>query len=166
MARRSVPADGGMLFDMGIPPERSRFWMCNTVVSLDMVFIKPDGTIDSIAENAVPFSLDGVASQGDPGDKPAAGKQFNEVKSAVESALAAAQARIAAGARAESIAPFDRTLPGSRKSKTSGTTSRRSTVRSRTRRATRSRIFTWPRPKLPLDRRCSCAARPARCKSA
>jgi uncharacterized protein len=64
MARRSVPADGGMLFDMGTPPERSRFWMCNTVVSLDMVFIKPDGTIDSIAENAVPFSLDGVASQG------------------------------------------------------------------------------------------------------
>lgn len=64
MARKSVPAGGGMLFDMGNPPERSRFWMCNTVVSLDMVFIEPDGTIDSIVENAVPFSLDGVASKG------------------------------------------------------------------------------------------------------
>jgi hypothetical protein len=64
MARTSVPADGGMLFDMGSPPERSRFWMCNTVVSLDMVFIKPDGTIDSIAQNAAPFSLAEVASDG------------------------------------------------------------------------------------------------------
>ncbi len=64
MARKSVPAEGGMLFDMGSPPERSRFWMCNTVVPLDMVFIKPDGTIDSIAQNAVPFSLAEVASDG------------------------------------------------------------------------------------------------------
>jgi len=64
MARRSLPADGGMLFDLGLPPQRSRFWMCNTVLPLDMVFIKPDGTIDSVAKNAVPFSLDAVASQG------------------------------------------------------------------------------------------------------
>jgi len=64
MARKSVPADGGMLFDMGNPPEQARFWMCNTVASLDMVFIKPDGTIDSIVEHAVPFSLDSVASKG------------------------------------------------------------------------------------------------------
>jgi uncharacterized protein len=64
MARKSVPADGGMLFDMGNPPEQSRFWMCNTVVSLDMVFIKPDGTIDSIAENTVPQSLAEVDSHG------------------------------------------------------------------------------------------------------
>jgi uncharacterized membrane protein (UPF0127 family) len=64
MARKSVPADGGMLFDMGEPPEQSRFWMCNTIVPLDMVFIKPDGTIDSIAQDAVPFSLDSVASAG------------------------------------------------------------------------------------------------------
>lgn len=64
MARRALPADGGMLFDMGLPPQRSRFWMCNTVLPLDMVFIKPDGTIDSVTANAVPFSLDEVASQG------------------------------------------------------------------------------------------------------
>jgi uncharacterized membrane protein (UPF0127 family) len=64
MARTFVPPDGGMLFDMGDPPEQSRFWMCNTVVPLDMVFIKPDGAIDSIAEHAVPFSLDSVVSAG------------------------------------------------------------------------------------------------------
>jgi phenylalanyl-tRNA synthetase alpha chain len=50
----------------------------------------------------------------DAADKPAAGKQFNEVKSRVESALASAQARIAGGTHAESRAPFDRTLPGPR----------------------------------------------------
>lgn len=64
MARKTLAADDGMLFDMGTPPARSRFWMCNTVLSLDLVFIRPDGTIDSIAENAVPFSLDGLESKG------------------------------------------------------------------------------------------------------
>jgi uncharacterized membrane protein (UPF0127 family) len=64
MARTAVPPDGGMLFDMGLPPEVQRFWMCNTFVPLDMVFIRPDGTIDSIAQNAVPRSLDTVASEG------------------------------------------------------------------------------------------------------
>lgn len=48
-------------------------------------------------------------------DKPAAGKRFNEVKTAVEAELAAAQERIAgAAAQATSAAPFDPTLPGIR----------------------------------------------------
>ena len=64
MERRSLPADGGMLFDMGLPPQGSHFWMCNTVLPLDMVFIKPEGTIDSVAENAVPFSVNEERSQG------------------------------------------------------------------------------------------------------
>ncbi len=64
MSRPSVPADGGMLFDMGMPPEVARFWMCNTIAPLDMVFIKPDGTIDSIAENTVPQSLAAESSRG------------------------------------------------------------------------------------------------------
>jgi uncharacterized membrane protein (UPF0127 family) len=63
MSRTSVPADGGMLFDLG-PPQQARFWMCNTVIPLDMVFIKADGTIDSIAENTVPQSLATVESKG------------------------------------------------------------------------------------------------------
>ena len=64
MMRPSVPSDGGMLFDMGLPPQVARFWMCNTIASLDMVFIKPDGTIDSIIENAVPQSLAEDSSHG------------------------------------------------------------------------------------------------------
>lgn len=46
-------------------------------------------------------------------DKPAAGKRFNEVKLALEAALAAAQERLA-GATTESAEPFDITLPGRR----------------------------------------------------
>ena len=46
-------------------------------------------------------------------DKPAAGKKFNEVKSAVESAFETAQARLASGPAAQAGGPlFDPTLPG------------------------------------------------------
>ena len=56
MFRTSVPPDGGMLFDWGA--ERSSLmWMKNTLVSLDMLFIGPDGRIKSIAERTVPHSL-------------------------------------------------------------------------------------------------------------
>jgi hypothetical protein len=63
MFRPTVPADGGMLFDWGTPRE-SRMWMRNTVAPLDMIFINPDGTIRSIAENAVPESLAVIDSRG------------------------------------------------------------------------------------------------------
>ncbi|MSP02483.1 MAG: DUF192 domain-containing protein [Acetobacteraceae bacterium] len=63
MFRPSVPADGGMLFDWGLPRE-SRMWMLNTLASLDMVFINADGSIRSIAENTVPESLAIVSSRG------------------------------------------------------------------------------------------------------
>ena len=46
-------------------------------------------------------------------DKPAAGKRFNEVKVALEAALAAAQERLAGGA-SQATEPFDITLPGRR----------------------------------------------------
>jgi phenylalanyl-tRNA synthetase alpha chain len=50
-----------------------------------------------------------------PPDKPAAGKRFNEVKTAVEQAFAEAQSRSAGGAsKAESGTSFDPTLPGRR----------------------------------------------------
>ena len=47
-------------------------------------------------------------------DKPAAGKRFNEVKTAIEALLVAAHQRVAAGAAAGSSEPFDPTLPGPR----------------------------------------------------
>jgi uncharacterized membrane protein (UPF0127 family) len=63
MYRPTVPQDGGMLFDWKIPRE-SQMWMHNTVSSLDMIFINADGSIRSIAENAVPESLAVIDSRG------------------------------------------------------------------------------------------------------
>jgi hypothetical protein len=63
MFRPTVPEDGGMLFDWKNPRE-SRMWMRNTIAPLDMIFINADGTIRSIAENAVPESLAVIDSRG------------------------------------------------------------------------------------------------------
>src|ERR1700719_3958279 len=55
MYRRELADGKGMLFDMG--EERPAvFWMKNTYVSLDMIFIRADGSIASIAENTKPLS--------------------------------------------------------------------------------------------------------------
>ena len=55
MYRRQLADGKGMLFDMG--KERpATFWMKNTYVSLDMIFIRADGTIASIAERTTPLS--------------------------------------------------------------------------------------------------------------
>ena len=63
MFRPSVPADGGMLFDWG-QVRQSDMWMRNTLASLDMLFIAPDGRISHIAEHAVPRSLAIISSGG------------------------------------------------------------------------------------------------------
>jgi len=59
MYRTDIPKDGGMIFAPyppdGGPPRVASFWMKNTPSPLDIVFIRPDGTIARIAENAVPF---------------------------------------------------------------------------------------------------------------
>jgi phenylalanyl-tRNA synthetase alpha chain len=49
-----------------------------------------------------------------PADKPAAGKRFNEVKQALEAALAAAQERLENAPAASNAEPFDPTIPGVR----------------------------------------------------
>lgn len=63
MWRRSVPPFGGMLFDFN-PPHPVAFWMHNTVTSLDMLFIAPDGRIISIARNARPLDDTPIPSGG------------------------------------------------------------------------------------------------------
>lgn len=63
MFRKSVPANGGMLFYWDTPRE-SEMWMKNTLVPLDMVFIAQDGRIRSIAEDTVPESLAVIDSHG------------------------------------------------------------------------------------------------------
>jgi uncharacterized protein len=55
MFRKELPEGRGMLFDF----EEERpvaFWMHNTYISLDMIFIRADGHILSIAENTEPLS--------------------------------------------------------------------------------------------------------------
>ena len=64
MGRTSLPKEGGMLFPFD-PPKIATFWMKNTLIPLDMIFIRADGTIDRIAENTVPESLAPVASGGE-----------------------------------------------------------------------------------------------------
>ena len=53
----------GMLFDFHEPQEVS-FWMKNTKVSLDLLFIAANGRIIRIARNATPFSEDPIPSGG------------------------------------------------------------------------------------------------------
>ncbi|WP_404712342.1 DUF192 domain-containing protein [Sphingomonas sp. MMS24-J13] len=61
MFRHSMPAKHGMIFPMD-PPRMATFWMKNTFISLDLLFLRPDGTISSIAARVPPRSLDIVPS--------------------------------------------------------------------------------------------------------
>lgn len=60
MYRTDLKPDGGMIFwpypAGGGAPRDASFWMKNTPSPLDIVYIRPDGTIARIAENTVPFS--------------------------------------------------------------------------------------------------------------
>jgi uncharacterized membrane protein (UPF0127 family) len=62
MYRRDMPEDHGMLFDFQAEQPVS-FWMRNTYIPLDMLFIKADGTIDSIAERTTPLSDKSIPSR-------------------------------------------------------------------------------------------------------
>ncbi|MEO1662118.1 MAG: DUF192 domain-containing protein [Pseudomonadota bacterium] len=56
MERETLEAGTGMLFDFD-PPREPAMYMKNTLISLDMLFIASDGSIEMIARNAVPGSL-------------------------------------------------------------------------------------------------------------
>lgn len=66
MFRQSLGDFEGMIFPSDVPEARS-FWMKNTPLSLDIIFIGPDGRILNIAANTVPYSLDSVRSLGPAG---------------------------------------------------------------------------------------------------
>jgi uncharacterized membrane protein (UPF0127 family) len=59
MYRTDLTDTGGMLFwpypPEGGAPKQASFWMKNTPSALDLIFIRTDGTIAHIAENAVPY---------------------------------------------------------------------------------------------------------------
>jgi uncharacterized protein len=61
MFRQSLADDAGMVFPFA-SPRKASFWMKNTLIPLDIIFIRADGSIESIAENTVPYSETPVAS--------------------------------------------------------------------------------------------------------
>jgi uncharacterized membrane protein (UPF0127 family) len=63
MYRRELPEGRGMLFDFQRDQEVS-FWMQNTYIPLDMIFIRGDGQILRIEENAEPLSTRMIPSRG------------------------------------------------------------------------------------------------------
>lgn len=56
--------DEGMLFDLQVPQFAS-FWMKNTPLSLDIVFVREDGRISNIAADTEPYSHERIPSHGD-----------------------------------------------------------------------------------------------------
>jgi uncharacterized membrane protein (UPF0127 family) len=61
MHRQSLAPDRGMIFPYDQPRPAS-FWMKNTLIPLDMIFVRSDGTIARIAAETVPLSLEPVPS--------------------------------------------------------------------------------------------------------
>ena len=64
MMRTSLAPDTGMIFPFD-PPKFASFWMKDTLIPLDLFFIRADGSIDRIAENAAPESLEPIVSGGE-----------------------------------------------------------------------------------------------------
>jgi hypothetical protein len=52
-----------MLFPMQ-PPRHASFWMRNTVISLDIIFVGTDRRVLNIAANTVPYSEEPLPSDG------------------------------------------------------------------------------------------------------
>ncbi|MEP6870180.1 MAG: DUF192 domain-containing protein [Novosphingobium sp.] len=63
MFRAQMGADEGMIFPMD-PPRHASFWMRNTVISLDIIYIGVDRRVLNIAANAVPYSETPLYSDG------------------------------------------------------------------------------------------------------
>ena len=66
MYRTTLADNAGMLFYFGAEAPRS-FWMRNTLIPLDIIFVKLDGTIHHIHENAIPKDETPIPSLGDVG---------------------------------------------------------------------------------------------------
>ncbi len=64
MFRTEMGPDEGMIFPFD-PPRMASFWMRNTVIPLDLIFVAPDGRISNIAANAVPYDETPLSSLGD-----------------------------------------------------------------------------------------------------
>lgn len=63
MYRTELAEDAGMLFVFP-RPRKAAFWMLNTYIPLDLIFIRKGGIIESIRPNAEPMSMDLLESRG------------------------------------------------------------------------------------------------------
>ncbi len=63
MFRTELGPDEGMIFPRN-PPGIASFWMKNTPLALDIIFVGTDGRILNIAPNTVPYSTDQVTAAG------------------------------------------------------------------------------------------------------
>ena len=63
MFRTRLADDEGMIF-LRNPPDRASFWMRNTVIPLDLIFVGLDRRIINIAANAVPYDETPLISGG------------------------------------------------------------------------------------------------------
>ena len=62
MFRDQLAADAGMLFDYG-QEQLASFWMQNTLIPLDMVFVGADGIVKNIHVNARPLDTTSIPSE-------------------------------------------------------------------------------------------------------
>jgi uncharacterized membrane protein (UPF0127 family) len=63
MHRESMPDDHGMIFTYP-SPQHSYFWMKNTLIPLDMIFVGSDNTVIHIHKGAKPHDLTPIPSGG------------------------------------------------------------------------------------------------------
>ena len=63
MQRESLPKDSGMLFIFEREEEQG-FWMANTPLALDLIFVRADGRILSVAKYIQPMRTETVPSNG------------------------------------------------------------------------------------------------------
>ncbi len=61
MYRHQMADDHGMLF-LNPEVQYNSFWMKNTYISLDIIFINADGTVANIVANTIPLNLEPVLS--------------------------------------------------------------------------------------------------------
>jgi hypothetical protein len=63
MFRQELSSDAGMLFDF-FEERQASFWMRNTLIPLDMIFIASDGTVRNVHVNARPQDPTSILSDG------------------------------------------------------------------------------------------------------
>ena len=63
MFRQSLAPDHGMIFPFA-KPVRATFWMKDTLIPLDLIFVRANGSIANIAANAKPMDRTILSSEG------------------------------------------------------------------------------------------------------